>query len=112
MGPGPAAVLLGDIPSLRPADLVAALSVCAAYPQAVVPDAAGTGTVLLTALSALDLHPRFGPDSAQAHARSCVLLELDLPALRTDVDDDHGLGRAMAIGVGRYTAAALGLARD
>jgi hypothetical protein len=32
--------------------------------------------------------------------------------LRTDVDDDHGLGRAMAIGVGRYTAAALSLARD
>jgi len=110
MGLGPTAVLLGDIPTLRPRDLIDALSACAVHPRALVPDASGTGTVLLSALSPQDLHPRFGPDSARAHARDCVQLDLDLPALRTDVDDDQALRRAVAIGVGRHTAAVLHLA--
>lgn len=112
LGLGPTAVLLGDIPSLRPQDLTNALSACALYPRAMVPDASGRGTVLLSALSPHDLHPRFGPDSADEHARDCVRLDLDLPSLRTDVDDDHALSRALAIGVGRHTAAVLNLALD
>jgi 2-phospho-L-lactate/phosphoenolpyruvate guanylyltransferase len=103
LGPGPTAVLLGDIPTLRPADLMKALTVCASYPRAVVPDASGTGTVLLSALSPLDLNPRFGPDSAREHARDCARLDLDLPALRTDVDDDRSLLDAITLGVGRHT---------
>ena len=91
LGPGPTAVLLGDIPTLRPKDLIEALSACAVHPRALVPDASGTGTVLLSALSPQDLHPRFGADSAREHARDCVRLDLDLPALRTDVDDDQAL---------------------
>jgi len=110
-GLGPTAVLLGDIPTLRSQDLADALSVCAGHPRALVPDASGTGTVLLSALSAPDLHPRFGPHSARQHARDCVRLDLDLPALRTDVDDDQALRHALAIGVGRYTAAVLHLPR-
>jgi 2-phospho-L-lactate guanylyltransferase len=109
MGPGPTAVLLGDIPTLRQQDLVEALSRCGAHPRALVPDASGTGTVLLTALSTLDLDPRFGPDSAGEHSRDCVRLDLDLPALRTDVDDDQTLRQAITIGVGRHTAVVLGL---
>jgi 2-phospho-L-lactate guanylyltransferase len=112
LGPGPTALLLGDIPTLRPQDLIDALSVCSAHPRAVVPDASGSGTVLLSALPPNDLHPRFGPDSARRHARDGTLLELELPALRTDVDDDHGLRDAVAIGVGRHTAATLHLGRD
>jgi 2-phospho-L-lactate guanylyltransferase len=112
LGLGPTAVLLGDIPTLRPQDLIAALSACAGHPRALVPDASGAGTVLLSALSPRDLHPRFGPDSAREHARDCVRLDLDLPALRTDVDDDQGLRQAIAMGVGRHTAAVLDLARD
>jgi len=112
LGLGPTAVLLGDIPTLRPQDLVNALSVCAAHPRALVPDASGRGTVLLAALSPRDLHPRFGPDSARRHSRDCVRLDLDLPALRTDVDDDQSLRRAIAIGVGRHTAVVLRPAQD
>lgn len=109
LGPGPTAVLLGDIPTLRPRDLIDALSMCGAHPRSLVPDAAGTGTVLLSALSPSDLHPRFGPDSARAHARDSVRLDLNLPALRTDVDDDQGLRHAVTIGVGRHTATVLNL---
>jgi len=112
LGPGPTAILLADIPTLRPEDLIDALLACAAQPQAFVPDAAGSGTVLLSALSPKGLHPRFGPSSADQHARDCVRLDLDLPALRTDVDDDQALQRAVSIGVGRHTAAVLHLAWD
>lgn len=106
---GPTAVLLGDIPSLRPQDLADALAQCAAHRTALVPDAAGTGTVLLTARSAADLNPRFGPDSAREHSLDCVRLDLDLPALRADVDDDQALRQAVEIGVGRHTAVVLHL---
>ena len=109
LGPGPTAVLLGDIPTLRPQDLIEGLSACAGHPRALVPDASGIGTVLLSALSPQDLHPRFGPGSAGEHARDCVRLDLDLPALRTDVDDDQALRQAVTIGVGRHTAAVLDL---
>jgi 2-phospho-L-lactate guanylyltransferase len=108
LGSGPTAVLLGDIPTLRPQDLVTALAACGQHQAALVPDACGLGTVLLSALSPADLHPRFGPDSARAHSRDCVRLDLDLPALRTDVDDDQGLRNAIKIGVGKYTAVVLG----
>lgn len=111
MGPGPTAVLLGDIPTLRPADLAGALSACSMHPRALVPDASGTGTVLLSAMSPQDLQPRFGANSAGEHERECVRLDLDLPALRTDVDDDETLRQALSIGVGRHTAAALNRAR-
>jgi 2-phospho-L-lactate guanylyltransferase len=107
MGLGPTAVLLGDIPTLRPQDLISALSACAAHPRALVPDASGRGTVLLSALSPRDLDPRFGPDSAHEHSRDYVRLDLDLPALRTDVDDDQALRAAVTIGVGRHTAVVL-----
>ena len=110
--PGPTAVLLGDLPTLRPQDLSIALSACALHSRALVPDASGTGTVLLSAQSPRDLDPRFGPGSAREHARDCVQLDLDLPALRTDVDDDQTLRDAIAIGVGRYTAAVLRPAGD
>lgn len=108
-GLGPTAVLLGDIPTLRSQDLIKALSRCAAYPRALVPDASGRGTVLLSALTPADLQPRFGPDSAGEHSRDSERLDLDLPALRTDVDDDQALRRAVTIGVGRHTAVVLRL---
>lgn len=109
LGAGTTAVLLGDIPTLRPQDLANALRVCARYPRALVPDAQGTGTVLLSALSPRNLNPQFGPGSAGRHSRDCTRLDLDLPSLRTDVDDDESLNDAIAIGVGRHTAAVLRL---
>lgn len=105
------AVLLGDLPALRSGDLRAALGAAAAYPLAVVPDAAGTGTVLLTALAAQVLEPAFGAGSAARHVESGHhRLELDLPRLRTDVDDDRDLAAALELGVGPATAALLGAA--
>ena len=112
LGPGPTAVLLGDIPTLSPRDLACALWKCSLHPRAFVPDASGTGTVLLSALSPQDLHPRFGFDSARKHGLDCRRLDLELPALRTDVDDDESLLQAVAIGVGTHTAAVLNQARD
>lgn len=105
------AVLLGDLPALRPGDLRAALGAAAAYPLALVPDAAGTGTVLLTALAGRQLEPAFGAGSAARHVEAGhQRLDLDLPRLRTDVDDDRDLAAVLALGVGPATAALLGAA--
>lgn len=102
------AVLLGDLPALRAQDLQAALASCAAYPSCVVPDADGTGTVLLTS-TAGPPEPRFGTGSAARHAVGSTLLELDLPRLRRDVDTATDLARAVSLGVGPRTSEALGL---
>lgn len=107
LGDGPTAVLLGDLPTLTPHALAVALSACTEHPCAFVPDAAGTGTVLLAARSCTGLVPRFGPDSAAEHARTGVRLDLALPQLRTDVDDDAALRTALSLGLGSCTAAVL-----
>jgi 2-phospho-L-lactate guanylyltransferase len=102
--PGPAvAALSSDLPALRPAELAAALSAAESAPRCFVPDAAGTGTTLLTALgTALD--PRFGPDSAGAHrASGAVALAGDWPGLVRDVDTDADLRAALALGTGPAT---------
>jgi 2-phospho-L-lactate guanylyltransferase len=107
----PVAVLLGDLPALRPEELGVALVAAAAHDRAVVPDADGTGTVLLTSLRAAHLQPSFGPGSAARHeAAGSVRLELDLPGLRTDVDDDRSLAAALALGVGPATGRVLAAA--
>lgn len=100
------AVLLGDLPALRPEDVRDALTRCGAYPAAVVPDADTTGTVLLTALGEPPA-PRFGAGSAARHAEGAEVLELDLPRLRRDVDTAGDLATALALGVGPRTAALL-----
>lgn len=100
-------VLLGDLPALRPTDLLTALQAAAEHALAVVPDAEGTGTVLLTSLGG-HLEPAFGTGSAARHsAAGHRRLELDLPRLRTDVDDDASLRAAQRLGVGPATEAVL-----
>lgn len=111
----PCALLLADLPALRPAELGRTLATAAAVlaaraAQAVVPDADGTGTVMLAAARPAALRPRFGPGSAAAHARDAVVLP-DAPAgLRRDVDTDAHLAAAVVLGVGPRTAAALATA--
>ncbi len=101
----PVAVLLGDIPALRPDELVRALAAASAHPAAFVADAEGTGTVLLTALLAGTVTPHFGAGSAAAHERGGhVPLDGDLPGLRRDVDDEESLRTALCLGVGTHTA--------
>ncbi|MDQ2755336.1 MAG: 2-phospho-L-lactate guanylyltransferase [Actinomycetota bacterium] len=102
------AALLGDLPCLHADDLLAALAVCEEYEAAVVPDADGVGTVLLTARSGGRLHPCFGGPSARAHERDGARrLDLDLPRLRRDVDDEASLRSALCLGVGTHTATLL-----
>lgn len=104
LGEGPVAVLLGDLPALRAEDLTTALDLCARHGRAVVADAEGTGTVLLTARRGQDLVPQFGPGSASRHASAATLLTPALPRLRRDVDDVSSLAAAAHLGVGRHTA--------
>jgi 2-phospho-L-lactate guanylyltransferase len=105
-GGGPLAVLLADVPALRPADLAVALDRCGGHAAAFVPDAEGTGTVLLAATVPARLSPAFGPGSAARHeAGDAVRLDLDLPSLRRDVDTWEALQQALALGVGPATAA-------
>ena len=74
----------------------------------VVPDAEGSGTVLLAGRTPADLDPAFGPDSLTEHVRrGAVRLDLDLPRLRRDVDTPADLDQALALGVGPRTATAL-----
>jgi 2-phospho-L-lactate/phosphoenolpyruvate guanylyltransferase len=130
---GRCAVLLADLPALRPADLTTALRLAAALleprtaarlepsagrrtesaqparPEMVfLPDAEGSGTVLLTALDPAAMRPAFGPASASAHeAAGAHRLDADLPRLRRDVDTRDDLRTALALGVGVRTQAAL-----
>jgi len=108
---GRVAVLLGDLPALTPADLGHALEAASAHGQSFVPDADGSGTVLRASSGGPVGHftPRFGPGSAARHAADgAARLELDLPRLRTDVDDLRSLVRVLELGAGPSTTAALG----
>ncbi|BDZ48753.1 2-phospho-L-lactate guanylyltransferase [Frondihabitans sucicola] len=107
-GSGPTAVLLGDLPALLPADLGAALAAAEAYPRALVADADGTGSTLITAASAALHVPHFGPGSRELHL-AAGYVELAVPAssgLRRDVDTPDDLA-ALAPRLGRATRAVL-----
>jgi 2-phospho-L-lactate guanylyltransferase len=111
----PTGVLLADLPALRPVDLERGLAAVdaelAREPAPVmcaVPDADGSGTVLLAAATPGALDPAFGPGSLAAHVRrGAVRLDLDLPRLRRDVDTPADLEAALALGVGPRTASAV-----
>ena len=106
---GPLAALLGDVPSLRPADLAAALSLAAQHSRAFVADRESTGTTLVTAAAGVPLLTAFGAGSAAAH-RALGLVQLTLPADSTvtaDVDTVEQLDRARHLGLGPATIVAL-----
>ena len=108
------AVVLGDHPALRPEEVGIALAQASSHDRAVLADADGTGTALLTVVGEAARRPvptAFGPGSAAAHVGlGHTLLHLDVPGLRTDVDDAASLARATLLGVGAATRAALGRA--
>jgi 2-phospho-L-lactate guanylyltransferase len=104
------AVLLGDLPALRPADLADALDRATVHERSVVADAAGTGTTMLTAMPGADLQPHFGAGSAAAHERAGHV-RLAVPAdstLRRDVDVADDLAAVEQLGVGSATRVVLG----
>jgi 2-phospho-L-lactate guanylyltransferase len=107
------AVLTADLPALRPDHLAVALAAAGQVPRALVADAAGHGTVLLTARPGVELAPAFGDRSRDAHRAAGVSdltdgLAGDVPGLRRDVDTLDDLAAAHQIGLGRATRAALG----
>jgi 2-phospho-L-lactate guanylyltransferase len=110
----PRAALLADVPALRSAELTDALHKAAGTcTRAYVADHAGTGTTLLVAPAGTELGPRFGADSAAAHAASGALaLDGDWPSLRLDVDTAADLAAAARLGLGRHTAHAVRAAAD
>jgi 2-phospho-L-lactate guanylyltransferase len=105
----PRAVLLGDLPALRPSDLDAALMLAAARSRGVVADAEGTGSTLVTASVGVDLATAFGADSYARHlALGCAALPIDHQStLRRDVDTAAHLARAAEFGLGEHTAGLL-----
>ena len=105
---GAVAVLTGDLPALRAADLESALTEAARFPLTFVPDRQGTGTTMLTALDRRGLHPRFGVGSAELHRRAGHTMLSARASMRTDVDTADDLSAAIALGVGAATKAALG----
>lgn len=109
-GAVPVAVLLGDLPGLRTADLAAALAGAEAHPLARVPDQEGTGTTLIAALRGGEHRPAFGAGSNARHA-AAGYAELALPAsstLRRDVDTAVDLAALAAEGLlGAATRAVL-----
>jgi 2-phospho-L-lactate guanylyltransferase len=105
----PRAALTGDLPGLRADELSAALrAATTAGVRSFVPDAAGTGTVLLCAPAGVPLDPFFGVGSAAAHAASGArALTGDWPGLRHDVDTAAGLRSALGLGPAAQTRALL-----
>ncbi|MEV6350383.1 2-phospho-L-lactate guanylyltransferase [Actinoplanes sp. NPDC051851] len=95
-------VLTGDLPALLPEHLDAVLAEVTG--RSFVPDAAGTGTVLLAAPPRVPLDPRFGPHSAAAHAASgATPIGAGRPGLRQDVDTAADLDSVLALGAGGRT---------
>jgi 2-phospho-L-lactate/phosphoenolpyruvate guanylyltransferase len=105
----PAAVLLGDLPALRPEELDRALATAQAHERAFVPDADGSGTTLLVARAGVRHDLGFGADSA-AHHRAAGYTEVELPersGLRCDVDTIEQLRAAALLPLGPRTRALL-----
>jgi 2-phospho-L-lactate guanylyltransferase len=109
----PRAALLGDLPALRPDDHDAALTAARPHERAVVPDAEGTGTTLVTAGSGIPLTTSFGDGSFARHVDlGCVPLEITpASSLRRDVDTADQLDVAAGLGLGPRTAALLAAPR-
>ena len=101
------AVLQGDLPALRAAELGAALESAKLYGRSFVADRQGTGTAALFAFG-VPPDPRFGAGSARRHRDSgAVELLGDWPGLRCDIDTPADLAEARLLGVGPATTAAL-----
>lgn len=100
------AVLLGDLPALTAHELEAALEAATAHPLAMVPDADGSGSVLVTAADGAVHATAFGEGSHAAHL-AAGYVELQVPVdsgLRNDVDTEEQL-RALLPRLGPHTAA-------
>ena len=104
----PVAILMADLPALRPEELTAALVAAEGVDRGLVADAAGTGTVLLTARAGVPLLPAYGPGSRAAHIEAgahdlTALVDGTVLGLRRDVDTDYDIAAVEALGPGPQT---------
>ena len=106
--------VLADLPSLTPAGVQEVLRLSDDGTPAFVADADGTGTSMWLCGPGHPVVTAFGPQSREAHralgARDLVALNPQVPLeqARRDVDTDHDLAAAIALGVGPATRAAAG----
>lgn len=108
--PARVGVMLADLPALRSHELDAALRLAAQHDRAMVPDAEGTGTVLVTARRGVAHRLKFGADSRRLH-RAAGYREIAVAqtsGLRNDVDDREALMRSKRLGWGVSTLEAFG----
>ncbi|GAA1858709.1 2-phospho-L-lactate guanylyltransferase [Microbacterium koreense] len=104
----PRAALLGDLPALDPTDLARALRAARTLARAVVPDAEGTGSTLVTAGPGVTWESSFGDGSFARHRDlGCVPVAMDAATLRRDIDTADHLAEAQRLGLGPRTAALL-----
>lgn len=114
------AVMTADLPAVTGAEIDAALASAQSHRRAVLADAEGTGTVLLTADPFAPVpadpyvpvpvrpRPRFGEGSFARHvAAGHTPLTGAHPGLRRDVDTGEDLETARLLGVGDMTGSAL-----
>ncbi|MBB2924971.1 2-phospho-L-lactate guanylyltransferase [Cellulomonas cellasea] len=99
------AVVLGDLPALRPDELDDVLARAGGVARAFVADAEGTGTTVLTARAGHAPRPRFGAGSAAAHT-AAGHVRLAVPrgsGAEQDVDVAADLDAVAALRVGERT---------
>ncbi|WP_344493199.1 2-phospho-L-lactate guanylyltransferase [Nonomuraea monospora] len=99
--------LQADLPALRPAELAVALEAAAEFDQSFVPDALDVGTTFYGVRPGRPFAPRFGGESRAKHLAGGAK-ELCVPGIdsvRRDVDTPDDLRAAVALGLGRHTAA-------
>lgn len=99
------ASLSSDLPALTAKELTVVLEAAADHPRALVADAGGTGTVLLTARNG-PLGAAYGSGSRARHLSSGAIDVTDQAGggLRRDVDTPEDLIAALLVGVGPATA--------
>lgn len=102
------AVLQGDLPALRTAELAEAIAGASRHSRSFIADRHHTGTAALFAFGA-PLVPEFGVDSARRHGDSgAVELSGEWPGLRCDIDTPEDLETARRLGVGPATTRIVG----
>lgn len=100
------AVLMADLPALRPDELDEALTEARQHPLAFVADSDGIGTTLFAARQAWSAATCFGTRSAARHLElGAVPVGARVPTVRRDVDTVQDVAGAMALGTGPWTRA-------